>query len=229
MCCLIPKLIPFIVVIIFGLYPNYERNLMSMLCLQGNFIEGISHRLFAEALSGCLNIGSVYVILEFAMCDPQASFRACNFHRYLVITPATKLEDVTASSIGFTTKSFQFTEFNSLPAGSYCCPYLTDVVGRLVSISQPEYVEAKGGITTIQKVTIKDHIGTSLCIWMWGSFSLILDARTLVDRDPNDSVVLAFGGLIMTQLRGVVNRSSTSGTRVVVNLLIHEADALKLR
>ncbi|CAI0395250.1 unnamed protein product [Linum tenue] len=88
----------------------------------GTFIEGISHRSFAEALSGCLSIGSLYVIREFAMCDPQASFRACNFHRCLVITPATKLEDVTASSIGFTTKSFQ-----------------------------------KGGITTVQKVTIKDH------------------------------------------------------------------------
>ncbi|CAI0395248.1 unnamed protein product [Linum tenue] len=73
----------------------------------GTFIEGISHRSFAEALSGCLSIGSLYVIREFAMCDPQASFRACNFHRCLVITPATKLEDVTASSIGFTTKSFQ--------------------------------------------------------------------------------------------------------------------------
>ncbi|CAI0395249.1 unnamed protein product [Linum tenue] len=92
----------------------------------GTFIEGISHRSFAEALSGCLSIGSLYVIREFAMCDPQASFRACNFHRCLVITPATKLEDVTASSIGFTTKSFQ-----------------------------------KGGITTVQKVTIKDHSYTT--------------------------------------------------------------------
>ncbi|CAI0395253.1 unnamed protein product [Linum tenue] len=64
---------------------------------------------------------------------------------------------------------------------------------------------------------------------MWGSFSSILDARALVDLDRNEAVVLAFGGLTMTQLRGEVNGSSTSGTGVVVNPLIHEADALKLR
>ncbi|CAN0876510.1 hypothetical protein LINGRAHAP2_LOCUS11350 [Linum grandiflorum] len=66
--------------------------------------------------------------------------RLLTYPRYIKLTPVTTFEEVLDPGAGFVHDSFDFVPFDQLSSRLAPFPYLSDVVGRLVSISEPDPV-----------------------------------------------------------------------------------------
>ncbi|CAL1401399.1 unnamed protein product [Linum trigynum] len=130
-----------------------------------------------------LRFGGIYVIKSFGLTNPPNLYRACSFDLALCVTPVT---------------SFQ--ECLYLRAGEH--RFLTDVVGRLHSISGISHKDTKHGPTVKQTVVLEDESGKTATITLWDDFSGILDHVALTHADAIEAVVLAFGGLLVNRLGG---------------------------
>ncbi|CAN0909204.1 hypothetical protein LINGRAHAP2_LOCUS25661 [Linum grandiflorum] len=142
----------------------------------GARIEGTALPIHTEHLESTLQAGVVYDLTSFALTFPRRSHRATSNNRYLQLTSATVFEEVEDPDEGFVLDSFEFVPFGQLSLRAPPFPFLTDVVGRLVVLSEPDHVTTVRGVARKQSVTISDD--------RWGQLSLASSSATRIMVDP---------------------------------------------
>ncbi|CAL1355538.1 unnamed protein product [Linum trigynum] len=107
--------------------------------------------------------------------------------------------------------------------------YLTDVVGRLSSISRISHKITNNGPAVKQTFIIEDESGAKVSITLWDEFSAVLDHVALTQADSIEAVILAFGGLLVNKLGDDYVLSSCAATRISVNPPVPKAYFLASR
>ncbi|CAL1402842.1 unnamed protein product [Linum trigynum] len=107
--------------------------------------------------------------------------------------------------------------------------YLTDVVGRLSSISGISHKITNNEPAVKQTVIVEDESGAKVSITLWDEFSAVLDHVALTQADSIEAVILAFGGLLVNKLGDDYVLSSSAATRILVNHAVPKAYFLASR
>ncbi|CAN0860644.1 hypothetical protein LINGRAHAP2_LOCUS7997, partial [Linum grandiflorum] len=144
-----------------------------------------------------LAVRSVYKVSGFGLLMLRKSYRVSSFDRMLSLTPATQFDLITTPSPTFVPTAFEFVHFENLISRCPPCPFLTDLTGQAVSISDPEYVDATHGIALTQAVVLRATTSARLTVTLWDDFAKVLDPSVLAIEDASSPVVIAFGGLIV--------------------------------
>ncbi|CAN1798023.1 hypothetical protein LINPERHAP1_LOCUS21532 [Linum perenne] len=71
------------------------------------------------------------------------------------------------------------------------CPYLIDLVGKVVAVGEPNHVERNSSVALVQKVTIIDASDIEVVVWLWSEFVVVLDAASIVLDDKINSFIVA--------------------------------------
>ncbi|CAN0880301.1 hypothetical protein LINGRAHAP2_LOCUS13593 [Linum grandiflorum] len=145
----------------------------------------------------------------------------------LSLTLATQFDLITAPSPTFVPTAFEFVPFENLISRCPPCPFLTDLIGQAVSISDPEYMDATHGIALTQSVVLRATTSAGLTVTLWADFSKVIDPSILAIEDASSPVVIAFGGLIVWHFNSVVSVKSSTATRIMVNPLVPETRILQ--
>ncbi|CAL1360814.1 unnamed protein product [Linum trigynum] len=129
----------------------------------------------------------------------------------------------------FPVDAYEFVVFSQLGIRADNHRYLTDVVGRLPSISGISHKITNNGTAVKQTVIIEDESGSKVTITLWDEFSAVLDHVALTQADSIEAVILAFGGLLVNKLGDDYVLSSSSATRIAVNPPVPKAYYLASR
>ncbi|CAN0871845.1 hypothetical protein LINGRAHAP2_LOCUS9957 [Linum grandiflorum] len=120
----------------------------------GARIEGTSAPVHADFLASQLQTHKVYDVAGFLLTYPRRSHRTTSYPRYIQLTPVTTFEEVLDPGAEFVHDSFDFVPFDQLSSRLAPFSYLSDVVGRLVSISEPDHLSTTRGFAKKQAVVI---------------------------------------------------------------------------
>ncbi|CAL1413054.1 unnamed protein product [Linum trigynum] len=129
----------------------------------------------------------------------------------------------------FPVDAYEFVSFSQLSSRAGNHRFLTDVVGRLHSISGISHKITNNGPAVKQTVIIEDESGAKITITLWDEFSAVLDHVALTQADSIEAVILAFGGLLVNKLGDDYILSSFAGTRIAVNPPVPKAYYLASR
>ncbi|CAN1187183.1 Replication protein A 70 kDa DNA-binding subunit B, partial [Linum perenne] len=182
----------------------------------GSRVEGTASPVHADSIASQLQLQKVYDVAGFSLAYPRRSHRAASYPRYLQLTPATTFMEVLEPGAEFVQDSFEFVPFDQLMSRLPPFAYLSDVVGRLVSISEPDHLSTVGGFAKKQSIIISNDSGVDLPVTLWGSFCAFLVPGDLMLASLSGPVVLAFGGMLVTSFRGQLSIASSSATRISV-------------
>ncbi|CAN0903287.1 hypothetical protein LINGRAHAP2_LOCUS22472 [Linum grandiflorum] len=117
---------------------------------------GCSHRRHFSSCSLALQLQThkVYNVVGFSFTYPRRSHRTTSYPSYIQLTPITTFEEVLDPGAGFVHDSFDIVPFDQLSFQLAPFPYLSDVVGRLVSISKLDHLNTTHGFAKKQAVVI---------------------------------------------------------------------------
>ncbi|CAN1825649.1 hypothetical protein LINPERHAP1_LOCUS31244 [Linum perenne] len=180
-----------------------SRDLVSLtkILLHGSRVEGTASSVHADSIASQLQIQKVYDVASFSLAYPRRSHREASYPRYLQLTPATTFMEVLEPGAEFVQDSFEFVPFDQLMSRLPPFAYLSDVVGRLVSISKPDHLSTVGGFAKKQSIIISNDSGVDLPVTLWGSFCAFLVPEDLMLASLSGLVVLDFGGMLVTSFR----------------------------
>ncbi|CAL1360758.1 unnamed protein product [Linum trigynum] len=196
---------------------------------QGMLIQGVSPTSMATGIRRNLSVDKIYVIKTFALSNPPNQYRACSFDLALGLSPSASFQPCVLPAESFPLDAYEFVAFSqlSLHAGNH--RYLTDVVGRLSSISGISHKITNNGPTVKQTVIVEDESGSKVSITLWDEFSAVLDHVALTQADSIEALILAFGGLLVNKLGDDYVLSSSAATRISVNPPVPKAYFLASR
>ncbi|CAN0899112.1 hypothetical protein LINGRAHAP2_LOCUS20075 [Linum grandiflorum] len=118
----------------------------------GARIEGTSTPVLADSLASQLQIQKIYDVAGFSLTYPRRSHRTTSHPCYIQLTPTKTFEEVLDSGSAFARDSFDFVPFGKLPSRLPPFAYLSDVVGCLVSISEPDHISTFRGCDKKQAI-----------------------------------------------------------------------------
>ncbi|CAL1396228.1 unnamed protein product [Linum trigynum] len=208
-------------------------------------------RCFASMAAGIrrnLSVGKIYVVKSFGLSNPLNQYRPCSFDLALGLSLSTSFQACSLPAESFPVDAYEFVSFSQLSMRAGNHRFLTDVVGRLHSISGISHKITNNGPAVKQTVIIEDESGANVTITLWDEFSAVLDHVALTQADSIEAVILAFGGLLVNKLgdvffplecmylyRGCARNvddyilSSSAGTRIAVNPPVPKAYYLASR
>ncbi|CAN1254537.1 Replication protein A 70 kDa DNA-binding subunit B [Linum perenne] len=192
----------------------------------GARIEGTAAPVHADSLASQLQLRRVYDVAGFSLTYPRRSHRATSYPRYIQLTPTTAFVEVSDPGDTFVQDSFDFVPFDQLVSRLAPFAYLSDVVGRLVSISEPDHLSTVKGFAKKQAIVLSNDSGDHLSVTLWGSFCTLLVPDDLMVASLSGPVIIAFGGMLVTSFRGQVSVASSSATRISVAPPVDHALAL---
>ncbi|CAI0420118.1 unnamed protein product [Linum tenue] len=195
----------------------------------GMLIQGVSPTSMAAGIRRNLSVGMIYVIKSFALSNPPNQYRSCSFDLALGLSPSTSFLPCALPAESFPVDAYEFVDFSQLSIRAGNHRYLTDVVGRLHSISGISHKITNNGLAVKQTVIIEDESGSKVSITLWDEFSAVLDHVALTQADSIEAVILAFGGLLVNKLGDDYVLSSSAATRVAVNPPVPKAYYLASR
>ncbi|CAL1402191.1 unnamed protein product [Linum trigynum] len=198
----------------------------------GTLIHGVSPTSMAAGIRRNLSVGKIYVVKSFGLSNPPNQYRPCSFDLALGLSPSTSFQACSLPAESFPVDAYEFVSFSqlSLRAGNH--RFLTDVVGRLHSISGISHKITNNGPAVKQTVIIEDERFSrfsTITITLWDEFSAVLDHVALTQADSIEAVILAFGGLLVNKLGDDYILSSSAGTRIAVNPSVPKAYYLASR
>ncbi|CAL1370713.1 unnamed protein product [Linum trigynum] len=200
----------------------------------GMLIQGVSPTSMAAGIRRNLSVGKIYVIKSFALSNPPNQYRSCSFDLALGLSPSTSFQPCVLPAESFPNRAFdciayEFVAFSQLNMRAGNHRYLTDVVGRLSSISGISHKITNNGPAVKQTVIVEDESGAKVSITLWDEFSAMLDHVALTQIDSIEAVILAFGGFLVNKLGDDYVLSSSAATRISVNPPVPKAYYLASR
>ncbi|CAL1359252.1 unnamed protein product [Linum trigynum] len=123
----------------------------------GMLIQGVSPTSMAAGIRRNLSVGKIYVIKTFALSNPPNQNRACSFDLALGLSPSASFQPCFLPAESFPLDAYEFVAFSQLNMRSSNHHYLTDVVGRLSSISWISHKIANNGPAVKQAVIVEDE------------------------------------------------------------------------
>ncbi|CAN0924552.1 hypothetical protein LINGRAHAP2_LOCUS34251 [Linum grandiflorum] len=120
---------------------------------EGVRIQGVTHKKFAALLQTRISVGSVYDISNYSFRSPRPTLRTCRYPRWLDLTPSTKFT-LHPSGDPFNSENFELIPFSKFPGRLPSCAYLTDFVGKLISVGKPNYVEFGSSVAPVQTLRL---------------------------------------------------------------------------
>ncbi|CAI0422341.1 unnamed protein product, partial [Linum tenue] len=124
---------------------------------QGMLIQGVSPTSMAAGIRRNLSVGMIYVIKSFALSNPPNQYRSCSFDLALGLSPSTSFLPCALPVESFLVDAYEFVVFSQLSIRAGNHRYLTDVVGRLHSISGISHKITNNGPAVKQTVIIEDE------------------------------------------------------------------------
>ncbi|CAN1130747.1 hypothetical protein LINPERHAP2_LOCUS6000 [Linum perenne] len=185
---------------------------------KGNLIHGIANKVSADYFSTSLSLGSVYLLRQFVSPPSVGSYRPCTTPISITLTPSVSFEDVTEDNTNFCRESFEIFQFENLKGHADLQQFLA-----------VDYDRTKYGVTAQQKLILKNTRDLFLEIKLFGDFATILDHSEIMEQNSYSPVVIALGGMSISQFRGSLSLINSSATRIVVNPAIPEAVELTCR
>ncbi|CAN1242024.1 Replication protein A 70 kDa DNA-binding subunit E [Linum perenne] len=189
---------------------------MKINCIKGVLIQGDSHRNFESNLQKRVAVGSVYKLSGYSLRTPRANFRTSKFPHWLELTAAAQFELQPPTDPPFPLTAFDFIPFSRLNSRMPPCPYLTDLVGKVVAVGEPNHVERNSVVAPVQKVTIIDASGLEVVVSLWSEFSAILDAASIVLDDKTNPFIVALGSFRIGTFGGDTTAGSCPASRIAV-------------
>ncbi|CAL1382514.1 unnamed protein product [Linum trigynum] len=213
----------------------------------GMLIQGVSPTSMAAGIHHNLLVGKIYVIKTFALSNPPNQYRACSFDLALGLSPSASFQPCVLPAESFPLDAYEFVAFSQLNMRAGNHRYLTNVVGRLSSISGISHKITNNGPAFKQTVIVEDERcfaffcvygfgcecrvcslfllrvplsflnGVKVSITLWDEFSAVLDHVALTQADSIEAVILEFGGLLVNKLGDDYVLSSSAATSISVN------------
>ncbi|XP_027118698.2 replication protein A 70 kDa DNA-binding subunit B-like [Coffea arabica] len=164
--------------------------------------------------------GDVYILEKFRVTPRKQSWNVVhNEHNiYFTYTTLVKKLGGRMSSIKF--HKFEFIDFNDLSSRCQVFTFLSDVVGRLSKVGPIYEVSKSNGTVKKRDIAITNKSGESINVTLWGTTSNQFNDETILVSDQ--PLVLVISSVTVKQFRGSYYLSSTTATRVYMNLNISE-------
>ncbi|CAN1768049.1 hypothetical protein LINPERHAP1_LOCUS10500, partial [Linum perenne] len=201
----------------FSFMSQFMKTALALLS-KGNLIHGIANKVSADYFSTSLSLGSVYLLRQFVSPPSVGSYRPCTTPISITLTPSVSFEDVTEDNTNFCRESFEIFQFENLKGHADLQQFLA-----------VDYDRTKYGVTAQQKLILKNTRDLFLEIKLFGDFATILDHSEIMEQNSYSPVVIALGGMSISQFRGSLSLINSSATRIVVNPAIPEAVELTCR
>ncbi|CAL1402099.1 unnamed protein product [Linum trigynum] len=173
----------------------------------GMLIQSLADAAFGHDFERVLRVGVVYVIKSFGQGVARNLYRAYSFDLIMELSVTTTFQACSLPAADFPADSFEVVPYSDLPKRNGYHRILSDVVGRLHSISGIDHQVTSNGSTP--------------------KHSLVLENAQGQKADSIEPVIIGVGSLMVGRLIvGQYTCSSSSGTRIVVTPRIPEAYSL---
>ncbi|CAL1380921.1 unnamed protein product [Linum trigynum] len=149
----------------------------------GVLIHGLSHASMASEIRDALHVGKIYVLRSFGINSPPNLYRACDFDLSLSISLVTSFQECSLPAENFPVDAYEFLPLAQLFTRTGDHRLLTDVIGRIHSISGVSHKITNNGTYVRQTVVIEDDSCHKATITLWDEFSGILDSVALTQAD----------------------------------------------
>ncbi|CAN1172161.1 Replication protein A 70 kDa DNA-binding subunit B, partial [Linum perenne] len=156
----------------------------------------------AEVVAAKISPGKLYNITNFGVGSPRKTLRATESTHMLILTVTTEFEEATEEA-DFVLQAFGFVEFEDLSDRGPTSGFLADIICRPVRIRKPGHIATINGFALMQKIFAVNERNVELTITLWGEFCSLLNLEDIKNRDKEAAVILAFGGLFISEFAGL--------------------------
>ncbi|XP_038711976.1 replication factor A 51 kDa subunit-like isoform X2 [Tripterygium wilfordii] len=183
----------------------------------------------ADYFRALLDEGDIYYFSNFLVFSIRNSYRPCPNEYMLKFDKKTRIEKTVDASNMFPLDKFHFINHTEMESRIQNKVILTDMIGVLVKAGNLEERYSNQKMVKLKKLYFEDEVLNSISVTLWGELAMKFDEQKVLEESKKKSVIIICAGMMVTTYAGKTILSSTSASKIYLDLQIPEVDQLKRR
>ncbi|XP_038678381.1 replication protein A 70 kDa DNA-binding subunit B-like [Tripterygium wilfordii] len=206
--------------------PSQQDQLMSVDLLfvdeQGTTIQGSIRKEDANRMKELFVEGKIYQISNFFVGAARKSFRISKHDQIIRIGTWTIVSEMSDTEKNIPMNCFNFVDDQILESRLYNDADLTDIMGHLTSVSKLTTTFANGRMVGKKNLLINTISNKTIPVTLWGKIADEFEEDNVLKIPKKDRIIIVLSGMTVKSFRGETTLSSTSATKIYLNLDIPE-------
>ncbi|XP_038685651.1 replication protein A 70 kDa DNA-binding subunit B-like [Tripterygium wilfordii] len=206
--------------------PSQQDQLMSVDLLfvdeQGTTIQGSIRKEDANRMKELFVEGKIYQISNFFVGAARKSFRISKHDQIIRIGTWTIVLEMSDTKKNIPMNCFNFVDDQILESRLYNDADLTDIMGHLTSVSKLTTTFANGRMVGKKNLLINTISNKTIPVTLWGKIADEFEEDNVLKIPKKDRIIIVLLGMTVKSFRGETTLSSTSATKIYLNLDIPE-------
>ncbi|XP_038691951.1 replication protein A 70 kDa DNA-binding subunit E-like isoform X3 [Tripterygium wilfordii] len=211
--------------------PTMQDQLMSvdfiLVDTQGTSIQGTMRKEDAPTITELLMEGKTYILANFMVVPPRKSFRACPNDNMLRVGTWTVMKECFDTDSEFPLNKFHFIDEEEMENRIQNDILLTDIIGHLISVGTLTKVFSNGRYISKKNMVIQTLTITHISVTLWGTIAEGFDECSVLKLPKKEPLIVVLTGMTVRAFRAQTTLSSTSATKIYINLEIEEVQKFR--
>ncbi|KAK7851872.1 replication protein a 70 kda dna-binding subunit b [Quercus suber] len=201
-----------------NLSPSDPRRKHHMILIdeQNNAIHSTIHKNISKKLKPFLKEGQLYALSNFEVGTCNEFYRPIQNEHKIIFLPTTNIQELIETEVNIPHHKFEFVDYNTIIQRLNNHVQLSDIIAKVVAIGPIEHPSIKGSNVAMRNIIVM----AMQYLTLWGPVANEIDDN-LFKRNPGPFIIVATC-LIVKTFKGEYNLSSTSRTKIYINLEIPE-------
>uniref|UniRef100_A0A2N9FJU1 ATP-dependent DNA helicase n=1 Tax=Fagus sylvatica TaxID=28930 RepID=A0A2N9FJU1_FAGSY len=187
---------------------------------QNNAIHAVIRKNVAKKFKHLLQEGQLYALSNFQVDTCNATYRPIHAEKKIIFLLTTKIKELEETEISIPSHKFEFVDYDTILQRFNKHVQLSDIIGKVVGIGPIEHPYIKGSNVSMRNINVITTEGNKIRLTLWGSIANQVEDNFCTDNAG--PVIIVVTSLIVKAFKGENYLSSTSGTKVYINLDIPE-------
>lgn len=187
---------------------------------QNNAIHAVIRKNVAKKFKHLLQEGHLYALSNFQVDTCNATYRPIHAEKKIIFLLTTKIKELEETEISIPSHKFEFVDYDTILQRFNKHVQLSDIIGKVVGIGPIEHPYIKGSNVSMRNINVITTEGNKIRLTLWGSIANQVEDNFCTDNAG--PVIIVVTSLIVKAFKGENYLSSTSGTKVYINLDIPE-------
>ncbi|XP_038721806.1 uncharacterized protein LOC120013903 [Tripterygium wilfordii] len=176
----------------------------------------------ASDLRAQLIEGDIYCIMNFVVVQSNKKYRICESEQMIRLGKWTRVQQLTLAQHLIPVDAFKFIEHGLLMDRVNDDTSLTDFIGKLVSVTELSKIPINGRVSEKKNLIIQDKEMNEVNVTIWGDIAYGLDEQRVKEESKEGAIIMILTSMTVRRYEGKPSLSSTSATKIYVNLNIPE-------
>ncbi|KAF5735395.1 hypothetical protein HS088_TW15G00897 [Tripterygium wilfordii] len=213
--------------------PTMQDQLMSVDFMlvdnQAMAIQGSIRKEDAARMKELIKEGQIYTFSNFIVTAAKKNFRVCHHKLMIRLGTWSIIKEIMDHQLHIPNHSFSLIDDKELESRLYNDMYLTDIVGHLTSVTKVSYAYVNGRNVTKKNLIIQTLSMKDIPVTLWGTNAEGFDEKNVIDLARKEPLIAVLTTMTIRAFKGETTLSSTSATRIYLNLDTEDVHAFRSR